>query len=103
MLDVNYLKVHIQQVTGHKNVEYLNHYIDLVKSEITGIDNVVKKVNESSHLVLIEKEKSKLLDDLEKGIISTEEYIYKIKQIKFLNFFKFYFRFFLKRYHILQF
>jgi integrase len=34
LLDINSLKVHIQQVTGHKNVESLNSYIDLAKAEL---------------------------------------------------------------------
>lgn len=41
LMDVNSFKIHIQQVTGHKNVESLNHYIDLDKAEITGIDKVI--------------------------------------------------------------
>jgi integrase len=79
LLDLNSLKVHIQQATGHKDLRSLDHYIDLAKAELTNIDSVLDKVNQTKKYEAIEREKKNLLEELKNGLISTEEYIKKIE------------------------
>lgn len=79
LLDVNTLKVHIQQVTGHKNLNSLDHYIDLAKAELTNLDKVIDKVNKTQEYEAIEREKNRLLKSLKAKEISTEEYIKNIE------------------------
>ncbi len=81
LLDLNSLKVHIQQVTGHKNLNSLDHYIDLAKAELTNIDKVINKVNKTQEHEAIEREKNRLLKALKLKEITTEEYIKCIEQL----------------------
>ncbi len=81
LLDINNLKAHIQQITGHKDVKSLDHYINIAKSEIVNLNNVTKKVEYSNNKELIDREKNKLLLELEKGLISKEDYIRSIKKL----------------------
>ena len=82
LIDINSLKVHIQQVTGHTNVNSLDHYIDLAKDELSNIDTVLKKVNDSNYMESIQREEHSLLRKLENGEISIQEYSNSLKAIK---------------------
>lgn len=57
LLDINSLKVHIQQATGHKDLRSLDHYIDLAKAELTNIYSVLDKVNQTQKHEAIERKK----------------------------------------------
>ena len=80
-MDLENLKVYIQQATGHKNVNSLDNYIDIAKSELTNMDQVVNNLLEVRDIESIEKEKQRLLTMLKNKEITTTEYI---KQIEFL-------------------
>jgi len=47
LMDLETLKVHIKEISGHKNISSLEHYIHLAKSELTNIDKVLNKVFEN--------------------------------------------------------
>lgn len=81
-MDLENLKVYIQQATGHKNVASLDHYIDIAKSELTNMDLVVDNLQKENNKESIEKEKQRLLSLLKNKEISTAEYI---KILKFYN------------------
>ena len=82
LMDLENLKVYIQQATGHKNVNSLDTYIDIAKSELTNMNNVVENVLKVRSNESIEKEKQRLLNMLKNKEISTTEYI---KQIEYLG------------------
>ncbi len=44
LLDLETLKVHIKEISGHKNIASLDHYIHLAKSEITNMNSVLNKI-----------------------------------------------------------
>lgn len=80
LMDLENLKVYIQQATGHKNVNSLENYIDIAKSELTNMDNVVDNLLEERNTEAIEKEKQRLLTMLKNKEISTTEYIKQMEQ-----------------------
>ena len=43
-MDLETLKVHIKEISGHKNISSLDHYIHLAKSELTNMEQVLNKV-----------------------------------------------------------
>ena len=81
LMDLENLKVYIQQATGHKNVNSLDNYIDIAKSELTNMDNVVVNMLEERNIESIEKEKQRLLTLLKNKEIPTAEYIKQIEGI----------------------
>ena len=81
LMDLENLKVYIQQATGHKNVNSLENYIDIAKSELTNMDNVVDNLLEERNTEAIEKEKQRLLTMLKNKEISTTEYIKQIEEL----------------------
>lgn len=66
LMDLENLKVYIQQATGHKNVSSLDGYIDIAKSELTNMNDVVDNLFEERNKEAIEKEKQRLLLMLKK-------------------------------------
>lgn len=44
LMDLEALKVHIKEVSGHKNIASLDHYIHLAKSELTNMGKIIDKV-----------------------------------------------------------
>ena len=80
LMDLENLKVYIQQATGHKNVNSLDNYIDIAKSELTNMSNVVDNLLEERNIEAIEKEKQRLLTMLKNKEISTKEYIKQIEK-----------------------
>jgi hypothetical protein len=82
LMDLENLKVYIQQATGHKNVNSLDNYIDIAKSELTNMDKVVDNLLDVRDNESIEKEKQRLLTMLKNKEITTAEYI---KQLESLN------------------
>ena len=83
-MDLENLKVYIQQATGHKNVSSLDHYIDIAKSELTNMDLVVDSLQQEKHKESIEKEKQRLLELLKNREITTIEYINRIESLQTL-------------------
>ena len=81
LMDLENLKVYIQQATGHKNVNSLENYIDIAKSELTNMDNVVDNLLEEINIESVEKEKQRLLTMLKNKEISTAEYIKQIEAL----------------------
>lgn len=79
LMDLENLKVYIQQATGHKNVNSLENYIDIAKSELTNMGNVVDNLLEERNTEAIEREKQRLLTLLKNKEISTAEYIKQIE------------------------
>jgi integrase len=75
LMDVNNLKVHIQQLTGHKNLGSLDHYIHLAKSELTNMNGVLNKLDENRQNEAKEREQKRLLEELKNGNIDLTEYI----------------------------
>ncbi len=80
-MDLENLKVYIQQARGHKNVNSLENYIDIAKSELTNMDNVLDNLLEERNTEAIEKEKQRLLTMLKNKEISTTEYIKQIEEL----------------------
>lgn len=56
-MDLENLKVYVQQATGQKDVCSLDNYIDIAKSELTNMDNVVDNLLDEKNTEAIEKEK----------------------------------------------
>jgi len=81
LMDLENLKVYIQQATGHKNVNSLENYIDIAKIELTNMNNVVDNLLEERNTEAIEKEKQRLLIMLKNKEISTTEYIKQIEKL----------------------
>lgn len=44
LMDLETLKVHIKEISGHKNIASLDHYIHLAKSEMTSMDVILNKI-----------------------------------------------------------
>lgn len=44
LIDLETLKVHIKEISGHKNIESLDHYIHLAKSELTNMNIILDKI-----------------------------------------------------------
>ena len=81
LMDLENLKVYIQQATGHKDVKSLDNYIDIAKSELTNMDKVKESIGQISHKEANEKEKQRLLLMLKNKDISTIEYIEQMEKI----------------------
>lgn len=80
LMDLENLKVYIQQATGHKNVNSLDNYIDIAKSELTNMHKVVDNLLAVRDIESIAKEKQRLLNMLKNKEITTTEYIKKIEK-----------------------
>jgi uncharacterized protein YcbK (DUF882 family) len=80
-MDLENLKVYIQQATGHKNVNSLENFIDIAKSELTHMNKVVDNFLEVRDIKSIEKENQRLLTMLKNKEISTAEYIKQIEEL----------------------
>lgn len=82
LLDLNTLKAHVQELTGHKNIDSLDTYIHLAKSELANMPEILKKIDiqrEKDGLEFIERT---LLNKLKNKEITTEEYIIEIEKLK---------------------
>lgn len=85
LMDLENLKVYVQQATGHKNLSSLDDYIDIAKSELTNMKEVIQIVLDNQKIDTIKKEKNKLLNMLKKNEISTEQYIFEIEKINIME------------------
>jgi len=81
LMDVNNLKVHIQQLTGHKNLISLDHYIHLAKSELTNMSEVLININHSQKVEAKAREQKRLLEELKLGNIDLNEYIKNMENL----------------------
>lgn len=82
LMDINSLKVHIQQLTGHISVKSLDHYIDLAKDELTNINAVIDKVSLSNAYEAYDRNEDLLLKQLDNNEITVREYIRMLKILK---------------------
>lgn len=81
LMDLENLKVYVQQATRHKDVSSLDNYIDIAKSELTNMNNIENDLLEERNVEAIEKEKQRLLNMLKNKEISTKEYIKLIENL----------------------
>ena len=82
LLDVNTLKAHVQQLTGHKDVSSLDTYLHLAKSELANMPEILKKLETQRNEDTKEAQERYLFNELKVGAISAEEYVDKIEKIK---------------------
>lgn len=82
LLDINTLKAHIRQLTGHKDVNSLDNYLHLAKSELANMPKILKKLDEQRDSESKEVQERYLFNELKSGAISTAEYVSKIEELK---------------------
>lgn len=82
LLDINTLKAHVRQLTGHKDVNSLDTYLHLAKSELANMPEILKKLDKQREVESKESQERYLLNELKSGNISTEEYINKLEILK---------------------
>jgi hypothetical protein len=82
LLDVNTLKAHVRQLTGHQDVNSLDTYLHLAKSELSNMPEILKKLDTQRDIESKESQERYLLNELKSGNISTEEYINKLEYLK---------------------
>ena len=82
LLDLNTLKAHVQQLTGHKDIKSLDTYLHLAKSELANMPEILKKLDEQRNVESIEAQERYLLSELKLGNISTEKYIADLEELK---------------------
>ncbi|MBC7475328.1 MAG: site-specific integrase [Candidatus Sericytochromatia bacterium] len=82
LLDVNTLKAHVQQLTGHKDINSLDTYLHLAKSELANMPEILKKLDEQRDIESREALERYLLNELKSGNISTEQYIQDLEKLK---------------------
>jgi len=82
LLDLNTLKAHVQELTGHKNIGSLDTYIHLAKSELANMPEILKGLEDQRNNEAIEFQERQLLNQLKSGDISSDEYILRIEELK---------------------
>lgn len=85
LLDINTLKAHVRQLTGHKDVNSLDTYLHLAKSELANMPEILKRLDEQRDVESKESQERYLLNELKSGTITTEEYINKLEILKNTN------------------
>lgn len=79
LLDVNTLKVYIQELTGHKSSKSLDTYLHLAKSELVNMPEIVNQLDSYRNDEAIKRIKEDLLTKLVNKNISVEEYATQLK------------------------
>ncbi len=74
LLDVNTLKVYIQELTGHKSSKSLDTYLHLAKSELANMPEIVNQLDSYRNDEAKKRNKEELLQKLVNKDISIEEY-----------------------------
>lgn len=82
LLDVNTLKAHVKQLTGHKDVNSLDTYLHLAKSELANMPEILRKLENQRNEDTKEAQERYLFNELKSGAISSEEYVSKIELLK---------------------
>ena len=82
LLDLNTLKAHVQELTGHKNIGSLDTYIHQAKSELSNMPEILKGLEDQRNNEAIEFQERQLLNQLKSGDISSDEYISRIEELK---------------------
>jgi site-specific recombinase XerD len=82
LLDLNTLKAHVQELTGHKNIKSLDTYIHLAKSELANMPEILNKLEIQREKDGVEFRQRQLLNMLKTGEIRTEEYITEIEKLQ---------------------
>lgn len=82
LLDLNTLKAHVQELTGHKNIDSLDTYIHLAKSELANMPEILNKIDMQREKDGIEYQERILLNKLKNNEITTETYIIEIEKLK---------------------
>lgn len=81
LLDVNTLKVYIQELTGHKSSKSLDTYLHLAKSELANMPEILNQLDSYRNDEAIKRNREELLQKLVNQEISIEEYAFKLKSI----------------------
>lgn len=82
LLDLNTLKAHVQELTGHKNIDSLDTYIHLAKSELANMPEILNKLDIQRDKDGINFQERQLLNQLKTGEITSETYINAIEKLK---------------------
>lgn len=82
LLDLNTLKAHVQELTGHKNIDSLDTYIHLAKSELANMPEILNKLDLQREKDGSEYQERMLLNKLKNKEITTDEYIEEIERLK---------------------
>ena len=82
LLDINTLKAHVQQLTGHKDVNSLDTYLHLAKSELANMPEILKKLETQRMDDTKEAQERYLFNELKSGSISAEEYVFEMEKLK---------------------
>lgn len=82
LLDIETLKAHVQELTGHKDIKSLDSYLHLAKSELANMPEILKKLEKNKDKDALEAKERYLLNDLKLGNITTDEYIKEIDILK---------------------
>lgn len=82
LLDLNTLKAHVQELTGHKNIKSLDTYIHLAKSELANMPEILNKLEIQREKDDVEFRQRQLLNMLKTGEIKTEEYIIEVEKLQ---------------------
>lgn len=80
LLDVNTLKVYIQELTGHKSSRSLDAYLHLAKSELANMLEILNKLDSYRSEEATKRIKENLLNQLLDKCISIEEYAIQLKK-----------------------
>lgn len=82
LLDINTLKAHVIQLTGHKDTNSLDTYLHLARSEMANMPELLKKLDEQTIIDSKEARERYLFNELKLGNITTQDYIKEIEKIK---------------------
>ncbi len=80
LLDVNTLKVYIQELTGHKSSTSLDTYLHLAKSELANMPDIVNQLDSYRNDEAKKRNQEELLQKLINKDISIEEYATQLKK-----------------------
>lgn len=80
LLDVNTLKVYIQELTGHKSSKSLDTYLHLAKSELANMPEIVNQLDSYRNDEAKKRNQEELLQKLINKDISIEEYATQLKK-----------------------
>lgn len=82
MLDLNTLKAHVQELTGHKNIDSLDTYIHIAKSELANMPEIINNLEEQRKKDGVEFQERQLLNQLKLGDITSEQYICELEKMR---------------------
>ncbi|MCY1308841.1 hypothetical protein D9M70_588790 [compost metagenome] len=72
LIDVETLKQHVQQWTGHRNLSSLDRYIHLAADEIANLGSSLRLAMDTRFIVSLRVSLQKLCNDLSQGLSKNE-------------------------------